>query len=74
MLLAWRKPKGPGSLRSHGLNGDGAALIFPVMVMPFFLWERLSAAKISPVMGEVMLSFAPGSCATRFFGLPFLPA
>ena len=45
------KSKSPGSLRSHGLNGSGAALIFPVMVQPFFLWERLSAAKITPVMG-----------------------
>ena len=35
--------------------------------MPFFLWERLSAAKIAQMMGEVMLFFVP-SCETRFSG------
>jgi len=31
-LLGWRKTNGPGSLRSHGLNGNGAALIFPALL------------------------------------------
>jgi len=31
-LLAWQKTNGPGSLRSHGLNGNGAALIFPALL------------------------------------------
>jgi len=33
--------------------------------MPFFLWERLSAAKIAPVMGAVMLFFAPSRLRVR---------
>ena len=41
--------------------------------MPFFLWERLSAAKIAPVVGEIMLFFASGSCATKFSVYPSSP-
>ena len=60
----------PACLRMHSHagaweRGNGAALIFPVMVQPFFLWERLSAAKIAQMMGEVMLFFAPSRLRVR---------
>jgi len=60
----------PACLRMHSHagaweRGNGAALIFPVMVQPFFLWERLSAAKIAPGVGADMLSFAPSRLRVR---------